>query len=193
MRPTCSCSTSSAARRTACARSSRDPAHGAGEFQLIPVLRARVVGRRPAARRTSTASRTCAQRGVARRASSRSPIAITSSRTSASSTGAFWNGPSAEPEVSVEQADRASGSRLHVGDTMRFDILGRIDQRARHQHPRRRMARVAQRRLHVRVPARARSTRRRRPSSRRSRGRTALAARGAVPARPGRAVSRTSR
>ncbi len=39
--------------------------------------------------------------------------------------GTFWNGPSAEPEVSVERqiAERA---RIHVGDTMRFDILGRI-------------------------------------------------------------------
>ena len=38
--------------------------------------------------------------------------------------GAFWNSPSTEPEVSVERqiAERA---HLHVGDTMRFDILGR--------------------------------------------------------------------
>jgi putative ABC transport system permease protein len=38
--------------------------------------------------------------------------------------GAFWSSPSTEPEVSVERqiAERA---RLHVGDTMRFDILGR--------------------------------------------------------------------
>jgi putative ABC transport system permease protein len=38
--------------------------------------------------------------------------------------GAFWNSPSSEPEVSVERqiAERA---RLHVGDTMTFDILGR--------------------------------------------------------------------
>src|SRR4029434_5002285 len=38
--------------------------------------------------------------------------------------GAFWNSPSAEPEVSVERqiAERA---KLHVGDTMRFDVLGR--------------------------------------------------------------------
>jgi Predicted ABC-type transport system involved in lysophospholipase L1 biosynthesis, permease component len=39
--------------------------------------------------------------------------------------GAFWNSPSADAEVSVEKliAERA---RLHVGDTMRFDVLGRI-------------------------------------------------------------------
>src|SRR6185503_2851876 len=39
--------------------------------------------------------------------------------------GTFWKGPAAEPEVSVERqiAERA---RIHVGDIIRFDILGRI-------------------------------------------------------------------
>jgi putative ABC transport system permease protein len=39
--------------------------------------------------------------------------------------GAFWSGPSTDGEVSVEKliAERA---RLHVGDTMRFDVLGRV-------------------------------------------------------------------
>jgi len=39
--------------------------------------------------------------------------------------GAFWAGPAADAEVSVEKliAERA---RLHVGDTMRFDVLGRV-------------------------------------------------------------------
>jgi putative ABC transport system permease protein len=39
--------------------------------------------------------------------------------------GAFWSTPSRDLEVSVERqiAERA---RLHVGDTIRFDILGRI-------------------------------------------------------------------
>src|SRR4030095_15500251 len=39
--------------------------------------------------------------------------------------GTFWSTPSSQPEVSVEKmiAERA---RLHVGDTMKFDILGRI-------------------------------------------------------------------
>src|SRR5262249_53330989 len=38
--------------------------------------------------------------------------------------GTFWNGASSEPEVSVERqiAERA---KLHVGDTMKFDLLGR--------------------------------------------------------------------
>jgi putative ABC transport system permease protein len=38
--------------------------------------------------------------------------------------GKFWNGPSPDPEVSVERAI-AERARIHVGDTMRFDILGR--------------------------------------------------------------------
>jgi putative ABC transport system permease protein len=39
--------------------------------------------------------------------------------------GAFWTGPSPDAEVSVERviADRA---HLHIGDTMRFDILGQV-------------------------------------------------------------------
>jgi putative ABC transport system permease protein len=38
--------------------------------------------------------------------------------------GAFWNGPSSEPEVSVENA-LAERAKLHVGDTLKFDLLGR--------------------------------------------------------------------
>src|SRR6185295_5209542 len=39
--------------------------------------------------------------------------------------GRFWNGPSGEAEVSVERETRQR-SGLEVGDTMRFDILGRV-------------------------------------------------------------------
>ena len=38
--------------------------------------------------------------------------------------GAFWNGPAETVEVSIEQGIEQR-SRIHVGDTMRFDILGR--------------------------------------------------------------------
>jgi putative ABC transport system permease protein len=38
--------------------------------------------------------------------------------------GAFWSGTPAEPEVSIEQSLR-NGAGLHVGDHVRFDILGR--------------------------------------------------------------------
>ena len=57
-----------------------------------------------------------------------------------------------------------------LATSMRFDILGRVDQRAGDEHPRGRLARRAQRRLHVRLPPRGRSTTRRRRSSRRWRG-----------------------
>jgi putative ABC transport system permease protein len=39
--------------------------------------------------------------------------------------GRFWKGPSAEPEVSIEQSVR-DRFQIYVGDTMRFDILGRV-------------------------------------------------------------------
>lgn len=39
--------------------------------------------------------------------------------------GAFWNGPGAEPEVSVEEGLRDRHG-LSIGDIMRFDVLGRI-------------------------------------------------------------------
>src|SRR5204863_8202230 len=38
--------------------------------------------------------------------------------------GAFWSSPATEPEVSVESGI-AARAHLHVGDTIRFDILGR--------------------------------------------------------------------
>ena len=100
-----------------------DPAHGAGEFQLIPVLRARVVG--VEGRETKLANvEEVRQRGV----SIGREFTITYRDHLESNEkiieGAFWKGPSTEPEVSVERmiAERA---HLHVGDTMRFDILGR--------------------------------------------------------------------
>jgi len=100
-----------------------DRSRGVGEFQLIPVLRARVIG--VAGRETTLDS----------------PEAVRESRMSIGREftityrdhleaneriveGAFRRGPSAEPEVSVEQ-DLATRARLHVGDTIRFDILGR--------------------------------------------------------------------
>jgi len=101
-----------------------DTSHGAGEFQLIPVMRARVVG---------VAGRETTLDGVeevrARGMSLGREFTITyRDHLEANERiveGAFWKGPSTEPEVSVERqiAERA---RLHVGDTMRFDILGRV-------------------------------------------------------------------
>ncbi len=101
-----------------------DASHGAGAFQLIPVLRARVVG---------VAGREVTLEGVeevrARGNSIGREFTITYRDHLESNErvlqGAFWNSPSADGEVSVEKmiAERA---RLHVGDTMKFDILGRV-------------------------------------------------------------------
>jgi putative ABC transport system permease protein len=101
-----------------------DPAHGAGEFLLIPVLRARVVGVAGAETNLDGAD-DVRQKGV----SIGREFTITYRDHLESNErviqGAFWSGPSADAEVSVEKliAERA---RLHVGDTMRFDVLGRI-------------------------------------------------------------------
>ena len=100
-----------------------DPAHGAGEFQLIPVLRARVVG--VDGRETKLASvEDVRQRGVSIGREFTITYRDHLESNERITEGAFWSGPSTEPEVSVERmiAERA---HLHVGDTMRFDILGR--------------------------------------------------------------------
>jgi len=101
-----------------------DPAHGAGDYQLIPVLRARVVGVAGSETNLEGADEV-RQKG----ASIGREFTITYrdhlEQNERVIQGAFWNSPAADAEVSVEKmiADRA---RLHVGDTMRFDVLGRI-------------------------------------------------------------------
>ena len=126
--------------------------------------------RRRAARSTSRASRTCA--AAARwRASTRSPIATRSRRTRRIVAGQLL-GPTAVGRAARCRSSRAStsASSINVGDTMRFDVLGRVDRGARDQRPGRRVARQPRRRVHVRVPARACSSRRRTPSSASLRG-----------------------
>ena len=75
-----------------------------GQAKLLPVLRARVVG---VGRREYT---------VTYRDHLESNERIVD--------GAFWNGPSPEPEVSIEQGIRGR-FEFQVGDTIPFDILGR--------------------------------------------------------------------
>ncbi len=101
-----------------------DPTHGAGEYQLIPVLRARVVGV------SGTEVNLEGADDVRRHGVSIGREFTITYRDHLEANervirGAFWSGPSADAEVSVEKmiAERA---RLHVGDTMRFDVLGRI-------------------------------------------------------------------
>jgi putative ABC transport system permease protein len=100
-----------------------DPAHQAGEFQLIPVLRARVVGVDGRDTRLDGADevrRSGTSIGREFTITYRGHLEANERIVA----GAFWTGAAAEPEVSVERqiAERA---RLHVGDTMRFDLLGR--------------------------------------------------------------------
>ena len=101
-----------------------DPSHGAGEYQLIPVLRARVVGVAGSETNLEGADE------VRRKGNAIGREFTITYRDHLESNehviaGRFWNSPSADAEVSVEKmiADRA---RLHVGDTMKFDVLGRV-------------------------------------------------------------------
>jgi putative ABC transport system permease protein len=105
-----------------------DPAREATHVQLIPVLRARVVAVDGKETRADNVE------GVRQgRPGLQREFTITyrdrlepNERLIA---GHFWTGPSPDPEVSVEKGIHER-SRINVGDTMRFDILGRtIDAR----------------------------------------------------------------
>ncbi len=99
-----------------------DPAHGAGAFQVIPVLRARVVG--VSGRRTNleTVEAVRARGSLAREYTITYRDHLEANEHVRD--GVFWNGPSSEAEVSIEQGihDRFL---IDVGDTIRFDVLGR--------------------------------------------------------------------
>jgi putative ABC transport system permease protein len=102
----------------------RDPAHRGGDAQLIPVLRARVVG--VVGKETNLEGADAVRRSgmsIGREFTLTYRDHLEANERVLE--GSFWKGPSAEPEVSIERqiAERA---RIHVGDTMRFDILGRI-------------------------------------------------------------------
>jgi putative ABC transport system permease protein len=100
-----------------------DAAHRAGEYQLIPVMRARIVGVSGQETNLEGADEV-RRKGV----SIGREFTITYRDRLESNEhviqGAFWNGPSTDAEVSVEK-QIAARARLHVGDTMRFDVLGR--------------------------------------------------------------------
>jgi putative ABC transport system permease protein len=100
-----------------------DPARGTGGFQIIPVLRARVTA--VEGRETHLES----FEDVRERGSLGREYTVTyRDRLEPNETvieGQFWSSPSAEPEVSIEDGLRER-FRLNVGDTVRFDILGRV-------------------------------------------------------------------
>jgi putative ABC transport system permease protein len=98
-------------------------AAGSGDFNLIPVLRARVTG--VSGRETNLDS----FEDVRARGSLAREYTVTyRGHLQANEkivAGSFWDGPSSDAEVSVEEGIRER-FRIDVGDTMRFDILGRV-------------------------------------------------------------------
>jgi putative ABC transport system permease protein len=96
---------------------------GASEFKLIPVLRARITG--VAGRDISLDT----FEDVRERGSLAREYTITyRSHLEPNETviaGQFWDGPADEPEVSMEEGIRER-FQINIGDTIRFDILGRI-------------------------------------------------------------------
>ena len=99
-----------------------DPANGAGASQLLPVLRARVVGidgKRIQAANVADVR----ELGIGREYTITYRDHLEANERVLE--GRFWDSPSADAEVSVEREARER-SGLEVGDTMRFDILGRV-------------------------------------------------------------------
>ena len=100
-----------------------DPANGAGAFQLIPVLRARITGVNGSDASLDSYEDVRARGSLARefQVTYRDHLETNEKIVS----GTFWSGPSDEPEVSIEQ-DFHDRNRIGLGDSVRFDILGRI-------------------------------------------------------------------
>jgi putative ABC transport system permease protein len=99
-----------------------ESATGAGPAQIIPVLRARITG--VSGRDTDLES----FEDVRARGSLAREYTVTYREHLEPNerlvTGAFWHGPSSEPEVSIER-DTSERFQIGVGDVVRFDILGR--------------------------------------------------------------------
>jgi len=99
-----------------------NPSHGAGPFQMIPVLRARVTGV------DGQHTHIDGVEDVRQRGSLAREFTITYRDHLESNErvteGSFWRGPAAEPEVSIERGLHERYG-IDVGDTVRFDVLGR--------------------------------------------------------------------
>jgi putative ABC transport system permease protein len=100
-----------------------DPANGAGPFRLIPVLRARITGVNGQEGSLESYEDVRARGSLAREYTITYRDHLEPNERIVD--GAFWKGSSPEPEVSVESGMHER-FRLNVGDTMRFDILGRV-------------------------------------------------------------------
>jgi len=101
----------------------RDPAHGAGAFQLIPVLRARITGISGRELQLDSFEDVRARGSLAREYTVTYRDHLESNERIVA--GRFWQGSSAEPEISVERGLHER-FQINVGDTVRFDMLGRI-------------------------------------------------------------------
>ncbi len=101
----------------------RDPTHGAGQFRMIPVLRARVTGVTGRETELDSFEDVRARGSLAREYTVTYRDRLESNEKIVA--GRFWSSPSADPEVSVEQGIHER-FRIGVGDMVRFDILGRV-------------------------------------------------------------------
>lgn len=99
-----------------------DPARGAGTFRLIPVLRARVTGVEGRETQLENFEDVRARGSLSREYTITYRNALEPNEEIAE--GRFWDSPSTSAEVSIEQGIHER-FRINVGDTVRFDILGR--------------------------------------------------------------------
>jgi putative ABC transport system permease protein len=99
-----------------------DPARGIGQAQLIPVLRARVTGVSGREVQLDNLEDVRSRGSLAREYTVTYRGALEGNEKVTD--GAFWNGPSSDPEVSVE-AGLHERFQINVGDVVRFDILGK--------------------------------------------------------------------
>jgi putative ABC transport system permease protein len=100
-----------------------DPSRGLGEFRLIPVLRARITGVIGRETRLDNFEDVRERGSLAREYTITYRDHLEPNETIVN--GEFWSGPSTEAEVSMEQG-LGERFQIAVGDTIRFDVLGRI-------------------------------------------------------------------
>ena len=100
----------------------KDPTHAASQFRLIPVLRARITGVSGRETELESFEDVRARGSLAREYTVTYRDHLESNERTLE--GRFWTGAATEPEVSIEQGIHER-FRIDVGDTVRFDILGR--------------------------------------------------------------------
>jgi putative ABC transport system permease protein len=97
-------------------------ANGAGSSRLIPVLRARITGVSGRVTTLDSFEDVRARGSLAREYTVTYRDHLEANEKVVD--GRFWNGPSSEPEVSVEKGLHERFA-INIGDVVRFDILGR--------------------------------------------------------------------